>query len=465
MQLGIVIIIQRFHVKTPSKLTREPEEQCVTLGEPLKVKKDDQLLSDNDRVRIQEFDDFIVVTIPDTEREDVAPSLPPTGPLEISNVSKDRATLSWKPPKDDGGSKVTGYVVERRDTSKGADAWIPVTQACKETTFTVPSLLDGHEYDFRVMAINENGTSEPLRSTAPTTAKLPFKPPGAPGQRDMTGMTNNTVTLNWEKPTSDGGGPITGYWIEKREGNTDKWIPVNMSPCQSTHFTVPSLVEDHIYEFRVTAENEAGKGAPSDATTPTKVKDPNASTPPEFLKKLKDAEGIEGKTITLECEVIGTPKPDVEWFFKGTKEVSQGAKYTITNDGDKCLSIIKNATSDDVDKYSIKALIKVVQECVVVMLMFDITPPKYQDVLNYDKGESIVIKIFYIGSPLVNVTLSKDGNDLTKDKNVSIDVSNRAITLTNRNADKNTSGRQPEPATLKHGNIYDYYDTVEEIGR
>ncbi|CAF4366510.1 unnamed protein product, partial [Adineta steineri] len=161
------------------------------------VNKDGQSLANDDRVRIQEFDDFIVVTIPDTEREDagkyainvandsgscnvplkvkiIAPPLPPTGPLEISNVSKDRATLSWKPPKDDGGSKVTGYVVERRDTSKGADAWIPVTQACKETTFTVPSLLDGHEYDFRVMAINENGTSEPLRSTAPTTAKLPF---------------------------------------------------------------------------------------------------------------------------------------------------------------------------------------------------------------------------------------------------------------------------------------------------
>lgn len=89
-------------------------------------------------------------------------------------MSKDRATLSWKPPKDDGGSKVSGYIVERRDTAKGPDAWIPVTQACKETTFTVPSLLDGHEYEFRVMAVNENGTSEPLRSSSPVTAKLPF---------------------------------------------------------------------------------------------------------------------------------------------------------------------------------------------------------------------------------------------------------------------------------------------------
>ncbi len=67
------------------------------------------------------------------------------------------------------------------------------------------------------------------------------------------------------------GGPITGYWIEKREENTDKWISVNISPCQSTHFTVPSLVEDHVYEFRIIAENEAGKGTASEASKLTRV--------------------------------------------------------------------------------------------------------------------------------------------------------------------------------------------------
>ena len=95
--------------------------------------------------------------------------------------------------------------------------------------------------------------------------------PGSTGQPQVTEMTNTTVTLTWEKPSSDGGGPITGYWIEKREQNSDKWIPVNVSPCQSTHFTVPSLIEDHMYEFRVIAENEAGRGNPSDPSKLTRV--------------------------------------------------------------------------------------------------------------------------------------------------------------------------------------------------
>ncbi|CAF1001342.1 unnamed protein product [Adineta steineri] len=416
MKLGIVIITQRFHVKTPPKLTREPEEQRVPLGETSKVKKDDQSSADDDRVHTEREDagTYAINVANDSgscnvplKVKIIAPPLPPTGPLEISNVSKDRATLSWKPPKDDSGSKVTGYVVERRDTSKGADVWIPVTQACNETTFTVPSLLDEHEYDFRVMAINENGT----------------KLPGSPGQPNITGMTNNTVTLNWDKLTSDDDVPISGYWIEKREGNTDKWMPVNMS-------------------INTFYKNEAGKGTPSDATTPTKVKDPNASTTaPEFLKKFKD-----------------------------TKEISQGAKYTITRDDDKCILVINNATPDDAIEWSIKARNKGgsrMCRCNVNVRSpprFRL-PPNYQDILNYDKGESIVIKIPYIGSPLPNVMLSKDENDITKDKNVSLDVSDRAIILSIRNGNKNTTGHQPERVTLKHGNISDYYDIDEEIGR
>ncbi len=65
-------------ILAPPKLPREPEEQRVHLGDTLKVKipisgkgpftfkvkKDDQPLADSDRVRVQEYDDFIIVTIP-----------------------------------------------------------------------------------------------------------------------------------------------------------------------------------------------------------------------------------------------------------------------------------------------------------------------------------------------------------------------------------------------------------------
>ena len=131
--------------------------------------------------------------------------------------------------------------------------------------------------------------------------------------------------------------------------------------------------------------------------------------------------------------------------YKGTKELSESLKYSITREGDKCILVINNLTPDDVDEYSIKARNKGGSR----MCRANVNvrspprfrlPQKYQDVLNYDKGEPIVIKIPYTGSPLPNVTLTKDGNDISKDKNVSIDISDRAITLTIRNTDKNTTG-------------------------
>lgn len=40
--------------------------------------------------------------------------------------------------------------------------------------FTVPKLKEGEDYKFRVMAENENGTSEPLETERSTKAKNPF---------------------------------------------------------------------------------------------------------------------------------------------------------------------------------------------------------------------------------------------------------------------------------------------------
>lgn len=54
----------------------------------------------------------------------------------VDDVDEDSATLSWNRPLDDGGSKVTGYVVEVRE--KGNNKWTPLNDRapCKETRFT-----------------------------------------------------------------------------------------------------------------------------------------------------------------------------------------------------------------------------------------------------------------------------------------------------------------------------------------
>jgi hypothetical protein len=40
-----------------------------------------------------------------------------------------------------------------------------------------------------------------------------IEPPGGPGQPEITELTNNSVTLNWDKPSSDGGNSFTKDFI------------------------------------------------------------------------------------------------------------------------------------------------------------------------------------------------------------------------------------------------------------
>ena len=48
--------------------------------------------------------------------------------------------------------------------------------------------------------------------------------PGAPGRPEPTDWDKDFVDLKWEPPKNDGGAPITGYIVEKKERGTGKWI-------------------------------------------------------------------------------------------------------------------------------------------------------------------------------------------------------------------------------------------------
>lgn len=95
----------------------------------------------------------------------------PEGPLEVIDIHKESCKLKWKKPKDDGGEPIEGYLVEKYDTDSGI--WLPVGKT-KDLQLDVLGLAPGHEYQFRVKAINKEGESEPLETTSPILAKDPF---------------------------------------------------------------------------------------------------------------------------------------------------------------------------------------------------------------------------------------------------------------------------------------------------
>lgn len=64
------------------------------------------------------------------------------------------------------------YVVEKRDRKTGD--WVRCTDPINGTEVTLSKLKEGHEYEFRVMAENCNGLSEPLATDKPILIKNPF---------------------------------------------------------------------------------------------------------------------------------------------------------------------------------------------------------------------------------------------------------------------------------------------------
>lgn len=90
------------------------------------------------------------------------PPGPPVAPLKFTEVFADRIGLAWNPPTDDGGSKITNYVVEKREDNR--KSWVHVSNDPKECAYVVNRLTENHEYEFRVMAQNKFGVGPPLVS-------------------------------------------------------------------------------------------------------------------------------------------------------------------------------------------------------------------------------------------------------------------------------------------------------------
>lgn len=95
-------------------------------------------------------------------------------------------------------------------------------------------------------------------------------PPAPPSNLRVLDSTKSTVTLGWTKPVSTGGAPIIGYVVEMRQQGSakkgdDGWKRCNVAAqLVVCDFTVTSLDDQLVYEFRVSAQNQVGMSLPCD---------------------------------------------------------------------------------------------------------------------------------------------------------------------------------------------------------
>ena len=125
----------------------------------------------------------------------------------------------WYASSEDGGSSITGYEVQYRES--GATAWTNAGHSGLAQPAVIMGLRFNTSYEVRVRARNANGagpwSSTESRRTSPNDGKP--DPPWPPTLEPGVGQ----VDVSWTAPAYAGGRSITGYRVRYTTDNAATW--------------------------------------------------------------------------------------------------------------------------------------------------------------------------------------------------------------------------------------------------
>ncbi|XP_074554861.1 myosin-binding protein C, slow-type isoform X2 [Halichoeres trimaculatus] len=294
------------------------------------------ILESGNRVRAETYGDQTSLTIDITEREDTGnykivlqneageatasvkikvvdiPD-PPEAPL-VPEVGGDWCSMTWEPPKYDGGSPILGYFIERK--KKQSSRWMRLNfDLIKETSFEPKKMIEGVPYEVRIFAVNAIGVSKP---SEPSKAFTPLAVTSEPTMLVVDDVTDTTVTVKWRPPETIGAAGLDGYLVEYCiEGGND-WIVSNKELTEKTKYTITGLTPGSKILVRVRAINAAGASAPRSLQHSILVKEviePPKIRVPRHLKQTYTRRV--GEAVNLVVPFMGKPRPKVTWLKEG----------------------------------------------------------------------------------------------------------------------------------------------------
>ena len=237
-------------------------------------------------------------------------SAPPALPTLGGTPDDGELHLGWYISAADSG--ISGWQLSVDDLSVDGDGdFAAISEEAEQSgtrfTYTVPDLINGQEYSFRVRAVAGIGADTVVHSMESNT--VTSVPLGVPAALDILVAIpgNGQVTLGWSAPVNDGGSPILRYAYQYKEKDgsypPDQWTYISDSApgeANENSYTVTGLTNGTTYVFRVRAENTVGGGEPLVEKEATTAQD----TAPDFVEEtLSDGEYIVGAAVDLTLPV------------------------------------------------------------------------------------------------------------------------------------------------------------------
>uniref|UniRef100_A0A7N5KJ38 Neurofascin n=1 Tax=Ailuropoda melanoleuca TaxID=9646 RepID=A0A7N5KJ38_AILME len=181
--------------------------------------------------------------------------------LELTDLAERSVRLTWI-PGDDNNSPITDYVVQFEEDQFQPGVWHDHSKFPGSVNSAVLQLSPYVNYQFRVIAINEVGSSHPsLPSERYRTSGAP--PESNPADVKGEGTRKNNMEITWTPMNATSAfGPNLRYIVKWRRRETrETWNNVTVWGSRYVVGSTPVYVP---YEIRVQAENDFGKGPEPD---------------------------------------------------------------------------------------------------------------------------------------------------------------------------------------------------------
>ncbi|XP_044034795.1 myosin binding protein Cb isoform X3 [Siniperca chuatsi] len=359
-----IIVVAGNKLRLDVEITGEPAPTVVW------SKGDQQIIDTEGRIRVEARKDLSCFVIEGAEREDegnyticvtnpagedkamlfvkIVDVPDPPEHVKCQSVGEDCATITWEPPKFDGGAPVKGYLMERK--KKGSSRWTKLNfDVYQSTTYEAKRMIEGVLYEMRVFAVNSIGLSQPSLNSKPF---MPIAPTSEPMRLSVHDVTDTTCSLKWLAPERIGAGGLDGYVIEYcKEGGTE-WVVANQELCERQGFVVRGLPVGEKINFRVSAVNIAGRSPPATLSQPVTIREivelPKIRLPRDlrtkYIRKV-------GDKINLTVPFQGKPRPVATWYKDG--QPLDPKMVNVRNSNVDTILFIRSAEREHSGKYEL----------------------------------------------------------------------------------------------------------------
>jgi len=255
--------------------------------------------------------------------------------LSATTISQTEINLSWVAVSADPA--VTGYTLERESPIGGG--FTQVFSNSNVTSYKDTSLSPGVTYNYRVSAVNADGTGPASAPVAATTHSAAARTlPGRPSDLKAIAGSASAITISWTAAPDTVS--VTGYRIEREAPYGSGFVTLVANTSSSVaSYTDNNLSPGVTYNYRVTAINQYGIGLPSlpaDAIVPTKPDAPrNIKLVPgdgkllvSWDKPLFLGGGLTGYAITT-FEATSTIYTSSTELFATIGGLNNGTFYTV----------------------------------------------------------------------------------------------------------------------------------------